>query len=253
MLTFPEKNCALVIAHPGHELRLFGWLTSARPLVFVLTDGSGHSGESRLHRTTEILNNAGARPGSIYGRVTDGEVYQAILQSNVDFFLQMTNELVSALIAEKIALVVGDAIEGYNPVHDVCRLLINRAVRIARAQNHSIENYDVVLTDGVADLQAADDVTINLDAQTFSLKINTASNYPAIAADFAAIVEKEGLASLKTEHLRRVLDDSGSYRFVSRPSYELHGEKQVAAGYYEQVLRYREHMLPLAEALQGLG
>jgi hypothetical protein len=253
MFPFREKNCALVVAHPGHELRLFGWLTSARPIVFVLTDGSGHSGESRLHRTTEILNHAGARTGSIYGRVTDGEVYQAILQLKADFFLQMTMELASALVAEKITLVVGDAIEGYNPVHDVCRLMINGAVRIARSKNYSIENYDVVLTDRVANLPAADDVTINLDAQTLSLKIDTAGNYSAIAADFAAIVETEGLASLKTEYLRRVLDDSVGYEFVNRPSYELHGEKQVAAGYYEQVLRYREHMLPLAEALQTLG
>jgi hypothetical protein len=29
----------------------------------------------------------------------------------------------------------------------------------------------------------------------------------------------------------------------------LHSERQVAAGHYERVIRYREHLLPLADAL----
>ena len=35
------------------------------------------------------------------------------------------------------------------------------------------------------------------------------------------------------------------------PFYELYGEKLVAAGRYEKVIRYREHMLPLAEAIRA--
>ena len=31
---------ALFVAHPGHELRIYGWLERARPQVHVLTDGS---------------------------------------------------------------------------------------------------------------------------------------------------------------------------------------------------------------------
>ena len=33
--------------------------------------------------------------------------------------------------------------------------------------------------------------------------------------------------------------------------YELYGEKLVAAGRYEKVIRYREHMLPLARAIRA--
>jgi hypothetical protein len=35
------------------------------------------------------------------------------------------------------------------------------------------------------------------------------------------------------------------------PFYEQYGERQVAAGHYARVLRYRAHMLPLAEALRS--
>ena len=34
-----------------------------------------------------------------------------------------------------------------------------------------------------------------------------------------------------------------------RPYYETYGERQVAAGRYQQVLRLEEHVLPLARAL----
>ena len=252
MPPFQEKNCALVVAHPGHELRLYGWLTQALPTVFVLTDGSGHSGDSRLRQTTEILQTIGARVGSIYGRVTDREFYQAILHSKVDFFLDITNELANALVTQKIDFVVGDAIEGYNPVHDICRLMINGAVRLARAKKLLIENYDVLLMDGIKNDPGAEALTINLSHQVLSQKINAARNYTRISSDFAVIVEKEGTASLTTEHLRPVVNYSGAYEFVDAPFYERHGEKQVAAGRYEHVLRYREHMLPLAKALQQL-
>ena len=43
-----EQSAALVIAHPGHELRIHHWLERARPVTFVLTDGSGHTDHSRI-------------------------------------------------------------------------------------------------------------------------------------------------------------------------------------------------------------
>jgi len=38
---------------------------------------------------------------------------------------------------------------------------------------------------------------------------------------------------------------------AARPFYETHGEKQVAAGYYKDVIRYREHIAPIARTLLG--
>jgi len=36
------------------------------------------------------------------------------------------------------------------------------------------------------------------------------------------------------------------------PFYEQHGERQVAAGHYTQVLRFRDHVRPVAAALRAL-
>ena len=64
----------LVVGHPGHELMVHGWLEAARPLVMVLTDGSGHAGVSKYASTAALMARAGATPGPIFGRFTDVEI-----------------------------------------------------------------------------------------------------------------------------------------------------------------------------------
>lgn len=98
----PEGRAALVVGHPGHELRVHGWLELTAPLTFVLTDGSGRTGQSRLASTTTVLEAAGARRGSIYGRVTDREIYAAILDHDFVFFTDLAEELAEALAQARI-------------------------------------------------------------------------------------------------------------------------------------------------------
>ncbi|MDQ3818632.1 MAG: hypothetical protein M3362_13275, partial [Acidobacteriota bacterium] len=127
-----DARAALVVAHPGHELCLYGWLKSARPRVFILTDGSGHSGKPRTERTTRILKELGASFGSFYGRFSDAAIYEALLNYRFDLFISLAEELAAQIINERIESVVADAREGYNPAHDVCRLVVDMAVEIAR-------------------------------------------------------------------------------------------------------------------------
>src|ERR671930_2292557 len=94
--TAANGKAALVVAHPGHELCVYGWLEQALPRVFVLTDGSGRSGVSRLDSTTEILAGAGAGAGSIYGRFTDLDLYAAILDGDSRLFERLVAGLSQA-------------------------------------------------------------------------------------------------------------------------------------------------------------
>ena len=47
MRTTTDSKTALMVAHPGHELRVWHWLEIECPRVVVVTDGSGRSGASR--------------------------------------------------------------------------------------------------------------------------------------------------------------------------------------------------------------
>lgn len=250
---FSDRRAALVVAHPGHELCVYNWVSLARPRVFVLTDGSGHSGKSRLYRTTSVLNSLGTERGCIYGRMTDIEIYSAILNRDFDLFIGTAQDLADALVRDQIDYVVGDAIEGYNPAHDVCRLIINAAVKRAGQMGHRVENFDVLLVSKAADVPPetlADAISIEVDDKMMSRKLQAARDYSELAVDFQKILDEQGRDSLRIERLRRVKEDSGDVQMNERPYYEVYGEKQVAAGHYQHVIRYREHVLPIAQALR---
>src|ERR1044072_660441 len=83
---------ALVVAHPGHELRIHHWLERARPVTLVLTDGSGHGERGRINSTTTVLDRVGARRGVIYGPLSDRQLYRAILAGEHDLFTRLADE-----------------------------------------------------------------------------------------------------------------------------------------------------------------
>jgi hypothetical protein len=62
-----------------------------------------------------------------------------------------------------------------------------------------------------------------------------------------------GAPDFRVEWLRPVVARGESARPFTgeRPFYEEYGERQVAAGHYTRVLRYREHVLPLTRALNS--
>jgi hypothetical protein len=251
--TNPETRTALVIGHPGHELRVHHWIERTRPLVFVLTDGSGHTGVSRLASTTAVLERAGATPGPIYGRLSDREVYRAILDGNVDLFAGLADELAAALDQAEIGCVAGDAVEGFNPGHDVCRLVINAALlRLAERGRHPA-NFEFALEGAPDDCppeEAADAIRLELGEDALQRKLAAAAGYPEMAYEMERALASHGRASFGVECLRPVrygLEIGG--RHPQPPYYESYGEKQVAAGIYREVIRFRDHMAPLAAGL----
>jgi len=119
-----SRNPALVMAHPGHELKVFGWLSECKPRTHILTDGSG-GGPSRLHSTAKLLHRTGVVPGEVFGPVSDADMYRAILEQRIPLFLEVVDGLAASFIEHDTDLVAGDAVEGFNPTHDLCRALLN--------------------------------------------------------------------------------------------------------------------------------
>jgi hypothetical protein len=248
----PDKRTALVIGHPGHELRVFRWLEIMRPTVFVITDGSGRSGNSRLPSTTRILDQVGARRGAFYGPVTDAAAYSAIVNHDFDLFSGLTRDLARYLIDERVSYVVGDALEGYNPTHDACRIVIGAAVEMAqRATGREVGSFDFLLTGKPDDdVDPVDDQTrLDLDDDAFARKIAVARSYAELESEVNGAIARDRLDAFRVEYLRRVPNRPPVFAAGHRPYYEQYGEQQVASGHYHQVIRYRDHLVPLAEAL----
>ena len=249
---------ALIVAHPGHELRVYGWLQQLCPAVLVLTDGSGHSRDSRLEETTQLLRGVGLRPGNIYGRFTDRQLYAALLAQNTQLFLNLAEELARTFVTEQLACAVTDAAEGYNPAHDVCHLVVAAAVRLAEKRwAHRVTPFDFPLVkrpDDCPEPLRARARWLHLDDTVFARKQAVARAYGPLAGEIASLLEEVGEYAFRVECLRPVAqwNGTGDEWLTEPPFYEWYGEKQVTAGYYQTVIRYREHIKPLAEALWNL-
>jgi len=256
-MSLKQSIAALVIAHPGHELRVYGWLERERPEVFVLTDGSGNGGQSRVPSTAEVLRGVGARPGSVFGRFSDRDLYEVMLEGRIEILTRLAGELADALIEQGVETVAADAIEGFNPSHDICRLLTDTAVLLARRRTgRAIASYEFLL-EGRPDAcrgNGSGSLLIELEDGALERKLAAARSYPEMAYEVERAFERHGAGAFRVECLRPADPEADVETLVEEPPYyETYGERQVAAGRYPRVLRFREHFLPLARALRELG
>jgi hypothetical protein len=244
-----------VIAHPGHELRVHGWLEWARPTVFVLTDGSGHDVHGRLASTTRLIRGSGAVMGSVCGRVTDRELYDTILEGRVSVLTRLVTDLAHAFVSSRFEYVVADAAEGYNPGHDLCRYLVDAAVETARLDlPETFRSFEMDLAaspEASAEATSARSVCLDLDEDALQRKLDAAREYREMAQEVDAALDRWGAAAFRLECLRETPLDGGHREPAEIPPYyERHGEQRRAEGTYDHVIRYTEHMRPLRDALR---
>jgi len=242
---FDLPKSLLFVAHPGHEILLYGWLTRVRPRVCALTDGSGHESRPRIDRSAALLREIGVERGSIFGRFTDREMYAAIMAGHATIIDDLVNELAAEIAAHDIALVVSDAMEGFNPVHDLCRIIAGAAC--SRAGD--VPHYEYPIRDGPNAFDGVDDATItDLDDAAFAKKIAVAHEFAPVLEDIDAMLSRFGEAPFRRESFRRIGDWTACpWPSNERPLYERIGEERVALHRYDRVIRYADHMRPLVE------
>jgi len=249
------RSPALVVGHPGHELRVFGWMCQSRPRMYVVTDGSGRSQVSRLASTASLLDRTGARRGDeVFGVVSDAEVYRAILDGRICLFLDILEALSTSFVSNEIDCVAGDASEGFNPTHDLCRAMLNAAVVIAeRATGKRIANYEFCLTEWEQNCVAPHDsrcVHLCLEDELLNRKLEAAEGYSELRDEVQKALAQRGKEYFRTECLRRVPEVPDEHPSSHKPFYETWGERRVAESEYHRVIRYREHVRPIIAAIQ---
>lgn len=226
---------------------------TVRPLVHVLTDGSGSDGQSRIASTTRLLQGAGAAPGSIYGRMTDREIYRAILDGDHARFIALAEELAADFVRHHVALVAGDAVEGFNPSHDVCRYVTNAAVRLAQIRGGRRIAAFAFPLDSAPDSAggaSGEPLRVQLDDRMLEQKLRAARAYAELRGEVQRTLDRFGAEPFRTESLWPVdLADPYGWDPGRIPFYESYGAERVASGAYEHVVTFRDHVKPLADAL----
>jgi hypothetical protein len=236
---------ALIVAHPGHELRVFHWVARERPRVFVLTDGSGSRGCPRIASTERLLAGLGVRHGEIFGALRDVEAYGLLMRREVAPFLRLADRLATEVSAAGCVVVAGDAYEGYNPMHDICRVLVDVVSTFVGVED-AAHNLSIALTDRPRPTPQS--VVLRVDGVDIARKMAAARGYPELAAEVAEAEARFGVDVFRHEVLEPTLPWTRP-SFDDKPYYERYGEQRVALGVYTSTLRYRAHVLPVVEAL----
>lgn len=230
---------------------MHGWLEQARPEVWVLTDGSGHGEVSRVPSTQRVLAAARAQPGPVFGRWSDREAYRILLEGDTAAVGAVVDELAEALRDPEVALVAGDAFEGFNPIHDLCRLVIDLAVvKADAARGRNLQSFEFPLEAAPGWQVRPEALRLQLDDAQLERKIAASQSYPELHAEVERALREHGRDAFRNEWLSPVEPLATLARARGRvPAYERYGEEQVKKGIYARVLRHDEHFAPLADRL----
>jgi hypothetical protein len=247
-----DGRAALVIARPGHELRVHGWLEQTRPAVFVLTDGSGRTGRPRLDSTARVLKAAGAQPGEIFGRFSDAALYAALLEGQKELLVRLADELGDAFLRAGVVRVAGDAAEGHDPAQDLCRALTATAAALARWRGSRPVTEHEFSVQGWPDACPRPlrrwALWVRLDDAALQRKLQAAAGYTELATEVRAALDTWGEEAFRTECLRPAV--SWTAAVAGPPEYERRGEQRVASGHWAKVIRGYAHVLPAVAALR---
>jgi hypothetical protein len=116
----------MIFGHPAHELALFGFLQRFRPQIVVVTDGGS---EERIRQSRSGLDSIGL--DATYLNFAENDFYAALLRRDNSFFENVADLLHSQIAIADPHQIFCDAIEFYNPVHDITLPLVLRAAEAA--------------------------------------------------------------------------------------------------------------------------
>ncbi len=242
-----DPPTALIVAHPGHELLLHHFMEQVRPIVFVLTDGSGSHGQDRTGFSRDVIQRAGAVVGPLFGPASDRDWYQSILAGELGMFQAARETIVAACKALGVTRLVGDAVELFNPMHDLCAAVAAAvASDLASLGGGDIQVFDFAIESEPP--EAAESVELALDAEALARKLAAAQSYLPLIAEI--LPRTAASAALATERLRRT---DGLELWPGQPPgdpfYETFGRGRIAEGAYRDLITYAGHVRPIAAAL----
>ena len=115
-----------VFGHPNHELALFGIVQRWKPAILILTDGGGPYRATDTLKGLAGINHQG--PIEILP-FKEESLYRALLKKDVDFFRSIASIIRERAVTWDAHRIICDAVEFFNPIHDIVRPLVDIATR----------------------------------------------------------------------------------------------------------------------------
>jgi hypothetical protein len=239
----PEKlQHVLILAHPGHELRIHHWLELAKPRVYLLTDGSGGRQTARTEYSRQVVGAAGATPGSVFGDIPDAVWYEALLAGNTDFFVDVLTNISVDLAGAQNVQIVSDAVDGYNPIHDLAFAFGGALNTLLKETN---EGRKQLCSAAIPNVPGVVELEILLDPAARARKKEAVEGYAPLADDARRILDSDPECFDRECLISQHFD----WDTPRTPEWERIGQERVANKIYDRCITYKENVLPVVHHL----
>lgn len=250
-----QRRRLAVFSHPNHELAVFGSVQRLRPQILFLTDGGG---EERVAQTRQGLESIGLLENAEFLNHREDALYDALLDGSSTFYNELSGQVRQAVERVQPEEVWCDAVEFYNPVHDIALPVVRAALNGAG----ETELYEVPLVyqrevegeqyqvQRFPDEQGRRQERLELEERELASKRNAREKIYTLLRDQMGPV----ICDLPDSHLgvevrgqaEADLPTPGGGRVLR---YEWRGDLLHQRGEIERVIRYADHYRPVVSSL----
>jgi hypothetical protein len=250
------SRCAMVFAHPAHELAVLGLIQRLRPPLLFLTRADSAGEQEREEFAREGLRQLGLAETTTFLGIAEAEVFRWLIEGDVRPVLALRARVLDWLDRTKPDAVFGDAFELTNVVHDLGRAVLDSALREWTRAN-PCRNFELPLASRTApeiwkfhiqEFPGDTPEVFLLDAEQQRAKQGIADRMAGKLREAAIGAQ---VFPLEREVFREVPPDR-DYA-VPPPGLRLHyddwGRLQVARGKYREAILFDRHFAPLVRQL----
>jgi len=253
----PATPRVLVFSHPNHELAIYGLVQRLRPHLIFLTDGGG---AKRVEQTEQGLERIGLRDRAQFLDYPEAAFYDALLDGDVNLFREVAHRVRKVLDRIQPEQVFCDAVEFYNPIHDLSLPIVLAAL----AEADGVAVFEVPLVyqiPGEVERYAVQRMPASRAAGRVVVQLTEAELHAKLAARdevYSLLRDQLGpvLDSLPDEHFARE-EFSAASAVLPAPEdervlrFEWRGKLHQQSGAVDRVITYAEHYLPVASSLRA--
>jgi len=248
--------CLMVFSHPNHELAILGIVQRLRPHLVFLTDGGG---ERRMAETRVGLATAGGEERARFLAHPENDFYRGLLAGDTEFFEGVARQVREAIFETGARHVLCDAVEFYNPVHDLALPIARAALRgrpgtrlfevplIHQAPAPGTERYVIQRFP-----KGRESAVLRYRLSPAELAVKTRARetvYRLLGEQMGSFLGELPPARLAEEIVAPAAPAQGEPDGDVVLRYEWRGRALRDRGLVERVITYRDHYRPLAAAL----
>jgi hypothetical protein len=249
----------IVFSHPNHETAILGSLMRMQAPIVFLTDGGG---EARVNQTHEGLGSIARLENAHFLNHKEDDLYDALLDGRTDFYRALADQVADIFGRYQPQRIYCDAVEFYNPVHDMSLPIVQVAAaksaptaaifEIPLIYQTQAEKESYVLQRVPVSLEA-DAVWVELTNAELDKKVNILCGniYSILHAQMKGMI-RESLPQAGREQFLKARTELPRPVAGQRLRYDERGLAHRSAGLVREAITYERHYVPMYRCLRTL-